>query len=140
MQSHRDDGATTLHLNINEYTLSGKGTNDFDGITVAEDYALNVNGKDAANQGTITNFDTALTNNGTLNVSNIKFENNNKDIVNAGTLNLAGVNTLEKGIEGNGSTNIVSGTTTNSGAIAQNTVSIQYQLQTVQHLTLMQAI
>ena len=30
----------------------------------------------------------------------------------------------EKGIEGNGSTNIVSGTTTNSGAIAQNTVSI----------------
>ena len=73
---------------------------------------------------TITNFDTALTNNGTLNVSNIEFKNNNKDIVNAGTLNLAGVNTLEKGIEGNGSTNILSGTTTNNGTITQNTVSI----------------
>lgn len=122
--TNRDSGATTLHLNINEYTLSGKGTNDFDGITVAKDYTLNVSGKDEANQGTITNFDTALTNNGTLNVSNIKFENNNKDIVNAGTLNLAGANTLFNGIEGSGSTNIVSGTTTNSGAIAQNTVSI----------------
>lgn len=102
--TNRDSGATTLHLNINEYTLSGKGTNDFDGITVAKDYTLNVSGKDEANQGTITNFDTALTNNGTLNVSNIKFENNNKDIVNAGTLNLAGANTLFNGIEGSGST------------------------------------
>ena len=68
----------------------------------AKDYTLNVSGKDEANQGTITNFDTALTNNGTLNVSNIKFENNNKDIVNAGTLNLAGANTLFNGIEGSG--------------------------------------
>ena len=122
--THRDDGATTLHLNINEYTLSGKGTNDFDGITVAKDYTLNVNGKDESNQGTITNFDTALTNSGTLNVSNIKFENNNKDIVNAGTLNLAGANTLASGIEGQGATVITGGTTTNNGTIIQNTVSI----------------
>ena len=122
--TNRDAGATTLTLNINEHTLSGKGTNDFDGITVAKDYTLNVSGKDEANQGTITNFDTALTNNGTLNVSNIEFKNNNKDIVNSGTLNLAGTNTLASGIEGNGSTNIIGGTTTNNGIINQNTVSI----------------
>ena len=121
--TNRDAGATTLTLNINEHTLSGKGTKDFDGITVAEDYTLNVNGE-TANQGKITNFDTALTNNGTLNVSNIKFENNNKDIVNSGTLNLDGTNTFAKGIEGNGSTNIISGTTTNNGTITQDTVSI----------------
>ena len=122
--TNRDAGATTLTLNINEHTLSGKGTKDFNGIAVAKDYALNVSGKDTANKGTITNFDTALTNNGTLNVSNIKFENNNKDIVNAGTLNLAGVNTLEKGIDGKGSTVITGGTTTNNGIITQNAVSI----------------
>ena len=43
--TNRVAGATTLNLNINEHTLSGKGANDFDGITVAKDYTLNVSGK-----------------------------------------------------------------------------------------------
>ena len=119
----RTNDSTTLNLNINEHTLTGKGTNSFDGITVADGYTLNVNGKDVASQGTITNFDTAFTNDGTLNISNINFENNNEDIVNAGTLNLSGANSVEN-IVGDGNTQVVSGTTTNNGTIEQNTVSI----------------
>ncbi len=119
----RTNDSTTLNLHVNEYTLTGKGTNSFDGITVADGYTLNVKGKDSNNQGTITNFDTAFTNNGILNVSNINFENNNEDIVNAGTLNLSGTNSVEN-IVGNGNTQVVSGTTTNKGKIEQNTVSI----------------
>ena len=119
----RTNDSTTLNLHVNEYTLTGKGTNSFDGITVADGYTLNVNGKDSDNQGTITNFDTAFANNGTLNVSNINFENNNEDIVNAGTLKLSGKNSVNT-IVGNGNTQVVSGITTNNGTITQNTVSI----------------
>ena len=119
----RTNDSTTLNLHVNEHTLTGKGTNSFDGITVAKDYTLNVSGKDSDNQGTITNFDTAFANNGTLNVSNINFENNNEDIVNAGTLNLSGTNSVEN-IVGDGNTQVASGTTTNNGTIEQNTVSI----------------
>ena len=119
----RTNDSTTLNLHVNEHTLTGKGTNSFDGITVAKDYTLNVSGKDSDNQGTITNFDTAFTNNGTLNVSNINFENNNEDIVNAGTLNLSGTNSVDT-IVGDGDMQVTSGTTTNNGTIEQNTVSI----------------
>ncbi len=119
----RTNDSTTLNLNINEYTLTGKGTNSFDGITIADGYTLNVNGKDSDNQGTITNFDTAFTNTGTLNVSNINFKNNNEDIVNAGTLNLSGTNSVDT-IVGDGDMQVASGTTTNNGTINQNIVSI----------------
>ena len=120
---NRTDGSTVLNFNVNQNTLKGKGTNSFDGITVADDYTLNVNGKDVASQGTITNFDTALVNDGTLNVSNVKFENNNTDIENAGTLNLSGTNSVDT-IVGDGDMQVASGTTTNNGTITQNTVSI----------------
>ena len=119
----RTNDSTTLNLNINEHTLTGKGTNSFDGITVADGYTLNVNGKDVASQGTITNFDTAFTNDGTLNISNINFENNNEDIINAGTLNLSGKNSVNT-IVGDGDMQVVSGTTTNNGTIEQNSISI----------------
>ena len=119
----RTNDSTTLNLNINEHTLTGKGTNSFDGITVADGYTLNVNGKDVASQGTITNFDTAFANNGTLNVSNINFENNNEDIINAGTLNLSGTNSVDT-IVGDGDMQVTSGTTTNNGTIEQNSISI----------------
>ena len=119
----RTNDSTTLNLNINEHTLTGKGTNSFDGITVADGYTLNVNGKDVASQGTIANFDTAFTNDGTLNISNINFENNNKDIINAGTLNLSGTNSVNT-IVGDGDMQVASGTTTNNGTIDQNIVSI----------------
>ncbi len=119
----RTNDSTTLNLHVNEHTLTGKDTNSFDGITVADGYTLNVNGKDVASQGTIANFDTAFTNDGTLNISNINFENNNKDIINAGTLNLSGTNSVNT-IVGDGDMQVASGTTTNNGTIDQNIVSI----------------
>ena len=117
---------TTKNIFINNgSTLTGyDGTYKYNnGITVADGYTLNLTGSENAS---IENFIVALENNkgGTLNVKDMAFKNNDKDIVNNGILNLEGANTLTNGIEGNGSTNILLGTTTNNGTITQNTVSI----------------
>ena len=117
---------TTKNVFINNgATLTGFDGKDKynNGITIAEGYTLNLTGSENAS---MENFLIALENNegGILNVEDMNFENNSKDIVNAGTLNLAGTNSFANGIEGSGSTNITSGTTTNNGTITQNTVSI----------------
>ena len=117
---------TTKNVFINNgATLTGFDGKDKynNGITIAEGYTLNLTGSENAS---MENFIIALENNegGILNVEDMNFENNSKDIVNAGTLNLAGTNSFANGIEGSGSTNITSGTTTNNGTITQNTVSI----------------
>ena len=117
---------TTKNIFINNgSTLTGyDGTGKYNnGITVADGYTLNLTGSENAS---IENFITALeTNNGgILNVTDMNFSNNTTDIANNGTLNLAGTNSFASGINGNGLTNITSGTTTNSGTIKQNAVSI----------------
>lgn len=93
------------------------------GITVADGYTLNLTGSENAS---MENFVTAIQNNkdGILNVTDMNFKNNTTDIANDGTLTLAGTNTFEKGISGEGVMNVVSGTTTNNGTISQNDVSI----------------
>ena len=117
---------TTKNIFINNgSTLTGfDGTAKYNnGITVADGYTLNLTGSENAS---MENFVTALevNNGGILNITNMAFANNTTDIANSGTLNLTGNNSFETGITGNGSTNIISGITTNNGIITQNTVSI----------------
>ena len=77
-----------LNLNLNGHTLSSSGQTSGDGITVAGGYTLNVTG----NNGTVTGFDAAFINNGTLNVSGTQFENNQNALTNnaGGELDVSG--------------------------------------------------
>ena len=115
----RADGSTALNLNMNGHTLSG---NENDGITVAGDYTLNVNG----NEGTVSNFNTAFTveENGTLNLDSVTFENNQTDVANNGTLNFSGNNLIEGGITGTGSTTITGGKTEVVASIEQGSLTV----------------
>ena len=115
----RADGSTALNLNMNGHTLSGNRNN---GITVAGDYKLNVNGS----EGTVSNFNTAFTveENGTLNLDSVIFENNQTDVANNGTLNLFGNNLIEGGITGTGSTIITSGKTEVVASIEQGSLTV----------------
>ena len=128
-----------LNINMNGHTLTG---NDNKGITVAEDYILNVIGSG----GTISNFETAfkvneggelnlsnitfkdndlaLNNAGELNLSNINFSGNSTAIENFGELNLSSTNTISGGIIGDGTINIISGLTEFSGAVEQGKISV----------------
>ncbi len=128
-----------LNINMNGHTLTG---NDNKGITVAEDYILNVIGSG----GTISNFETAfkveadgelnvssttfkdnelgIKNEGEANLSNVKFEGNLTDIDNSGNLNLSGTNIIQDGIKGAGTTNITSGITEFVGAVIQDKVTV----------------
>ena len=128
-----------LNINMNGHTLTG---NDNKGITVAEDYILNVIGSG----GTISNFETAfkvneggelnlsnitfkdndlaLNNAGELNLSNINFSGNSTAIENFGELNLSSTNTISGGIIGDGTININSGSTEFSGAVEQGKISV----------------
>ena len=111
--------ADGLNIHMNEHTLSGNGNN---GITVKDDYILNVDGN-----GTVTNFDNAfkVEEGGTLNLSGIKFNENNIDVANEGTLNLSGNNYIEGGIKGTaGTTNITGGVTEAINNIVQDKISI----------------
>ena len=110
-----------LNLYLNGHTLSS-GQASGDGITVADGYTLNVTG----DNGTVTGFDTAFTNNagGNLNLSNITFNGNGVDVSNSGTLNLAGNTVIEGGITGQGTTNITSGVTNAVNTIVQNQLNI----------------
>ena len=76
-----------LNLYLNGHTLSS-GQASGDGITVAGGYTLNVTG----DNGTVTGFNIAFTNNGTLNVSETQFENNQNALTNnaGGNLNVTG--------------------------------------------------
>ena len=138
--THRDNIPTGgLNVYMNGHTLTG---NDNKGITVAEDYILNVIGSG----GTISNFETAfkvneggelnlsnitfkdndlaLNNAGELNLSNINFSGNSTAIENFGELNLSSTNTISGGIIGDGTININSGSTEFSGAVEQGKISV----------------
>ena len=116
---NRADGSTALNLNMNGHTLSGNGN---DGITVAGDYTLNVNGS----EGTVSNFDTAFTveKNGTLNLDSVIFEDNQTDVANNGALNFSGNNLIEGGITGTGSTTITGGKTEVVASIEQDSLAV----------------
>ena len=115
----RADGSTALNLYMNGHTLSGNGNN---GITVAGDYTLNVNGS----EGTVSNFNTAFTvkENGTLNLGNVTFKGNETDVANNGKLNLSGSNIIEGGITGTGTTTIKGGVTEAVNTITQGNLNI----------------
>jgi predicted outer membrane repeat protein len=109
----------------NASSLVGAGGTD--GITVANGYTLNLTGSQVEdNTSTMKNFNTALNNlaGGTLNIKNMKFENNTIDIANAGELNLTGNNIFNSGIAGTGTTNINEGKTISYGSVAQNNLNI----------------
>ena len=106
-----NDTYRNLNLNFNGYNLTGE---NLDGITVADGYTLNLLG-DAGTPSTISNFVTAFTNEGTLNVQNITFSDNTTAIDNDGTLSLSGTNVFNSSVSGTGSTSITEGTTTLSG-------------------------
>ena len=117
--TNRNNGITELNLNMNGHTLSGNGN---DGITVAGDYTLNVNGS----EGTVSNFDTAFTveKNGTLNLDSVIFEDNQTDVANNGALNFSGNNLIEGGITGTGSTTITGGKTEVVASIEQDSLAV----------------
>ena len=104
----------TVYLNNNN--IIGDKVNN--GITAASGHTLNLS------EGTIKDFVTALTNKGTLNLTDIAFEGNTTDIANSNVVNLNGTNSITGGITGsNGTTNIKNGTTTVSATI-ENAVNI----------------
>ena len=138
--THRDNIPTGgLNVYMNGHNLSG---NNNKGITIAKDYILNVTGSG----GTISNFETAfkvneggelnlsnitfkdndlaLNNAGELNLSNINFSGNSTAIENFGELNLSSTNTISGGIIGDGTINIISGSTEFSGAVEQGKISV----------------
>lgn len=112
-----------LNLEFNE-NISLSGNNKFKGVTVADGYTLMMNGVDGA-PGNVTGFkDAAVTNNGTLEVANIKFVSNDKDIVNNGALNLAGANAIND-ISGTGAMFVNAGTTEISKGLTQGQINIK---------------
>lgn len=106
----------------NGATLSGDLFNQNDGITVAKNYELILDGTNQEG-ATVENYKTAFINNGTANVMGIKFENNETDIENNGRLNLSNNNILNT-ITGNGILNINDGTTNVIKSIIQSEINI----------------
>lgn len=113
----------------NGATLSGDLLNQNDGITVAKNYELILDGT-SQEGATVKNYKTALTNNGTANVMGITFENNQTDIENNGRLNLSDNNTLDT-ISGNGILNINDGTTNVIKSIIQSEININSDTATL---------
>ncbi|MCQ2965834.1 MAG: hypothetical protein MJ250_03735 [Alphaproteobacteria bacterium] len=120
LETNRDDEFT---LNMNEKSLVGEDNN---GITVKSGDEFHIVGN-----GVVTGFSTALTNNGTLVIQNITFEDNTIDISNAGTLNLTGINSFSSGITGTGSTEIKSGTTTFSSDANLNQTNLTIDMGSI---------
>lgn len=113
----------------NGKTLSGDLLNQNNGITVAKNYELILDGTNQEG-ATVKNFKTALVNNGSANVMGIKFENNETDIENNGRLNLSNNNTLDT-ITGNGILNINDGTTSVIKSIIQDEININSDIATL---------
>ncbi len=119
--------STNLTLNVNNgVSVIGGGST---GITVTANHTLKINGEQTSipeNPGaasTMKGFTKALINNGTLEVSNMKFtDNTTSDIENAEnkTLTLKGTNSFTKGISGTGTTVIASGKTTLASTASLN--------------------
>ena len=90
-----------LDINLNGYKLSGDGV--LDGISVGSAYTMTLDGSPAVagdNNSVISDFATAVINEGVLNASDLTFDNNTVDIANSGTLNLSGTNVINDGISG----------------------------------------
>ena len=129
MENPADIGTTAkdgMVVNLNGHNLVGVEDDTaeklYNGITVADGHKLDVDG----DGGTVKNFNTAFTvnENGTLNLSDVNFADNNTDVANNGTLNLSGNNSITGGITGqSGQTNITDGKTTISDDI-ENAVSV----------------
>ena len=135
-----DTDSNTLYLNQNGHTLSGTlNGGKYKGITVGTNDTLNVNSTGVG--GTISGFETAFAveETGILNISKTKFEDNNTDIVNNGTLNATniasnnivnngtavfnGSNTLGN-VTGTDGQMTITGQTTATGNIEQNKITV----------------
>lgn len=112
-----EDLQDVLNIHGNNYNIIG---NNFEGITVGDGNTLRVN-----NVNEFKNFKTAINNSadGVVNIKNTNFKNNEKDIVNAGTLTFAGTNSFNT-LEGTGSTTVNNGETTVNDSLDQNSVKI----------------
>lgn len=111
---------SSLSINGNNHNIIGSG--DLAGITLGKDQTLSLNGLG------YSGFDTAVENNGgTLNITNVTFENNTTDILNNGTLNAYGNNSVSQIIGNNGTTNINSYTDTD-GKVINSTLTVQDNL------------
>lgn len=114
-----------LNLKFNK-DISLSGNNEFKGVTVADGYTLKLNGVDRA-PGKVTDFKVAaatVEKNGTLDVANIQFTSNEKDIVNNGTLKLAGANDIND-ISGTGAMFVNGGRTEISEGLTQGQINIE---------------
>ena len=104
-------GLGSMHENKAEFTIRGQGKysldgNQKDGIVVSG----NNQEFDIIDVNEIRNFKTAVTNNGKLNVENVTFINNEKDLVNTGTAYITN-STLNGEVENNGELNLYGAST-----------------------------
>ncbi len=106
------------------FTVNGNGHDinggNKGGISVG-DKELTVN-----NVGSVNGFTTAISvgSDGTANINGAKFENNAKDVSNDGKLNLYGANEFNSGIDGLGSTEVKTGTTTFNEKVTQSEAKV----------------
>lgn len=118
----------TLTVNLNNGSvLSGNGTKNYNGITVASGYTLNLDGSQDSG-AKMSNFNNALINNGVLNITGLELSGNNTDISNSGVVNINGNTKIGSGMSGNGTTNIKSGADVvleGNAVIAQNSLNIE---------------
>jgi len=104
-------GLGTINKDKAEFTIRGQGKysldgNQKDGIAVnGENQILNI-----TDIKEVRNFKTAVTNSGKLNVENVTFINNEKDLVNTGTAYITN-STLNGEVENNGELNLYGAST-----------------------------
>lgn len=104
-------GLGTINKDKTEFTIRGQGKysldgNQKDGIAVnGEKQILNI-----TDIKEVRNFKTAVTNSGKLNVENVTFINNEKDLVNTGTAYITN-STLNGEVENNGELNLYGAST-----------------------------
>ena len=95
-------GGSSLSVN-GSGTQSIFGNGSTGGFIIGENQALSLN-----NVKEVKDFTTAITNNGTLNLTGVKFSNNTTDIINNNVLNLYGTDEITNIIGDNGKINIKS--------------------------------
>lgn len=109
--SDESTGLGTINKDKAKFTIRGQGKysldgNQKDGIVVSG----NNQEFDIIDVNEIRNFKTAVTNNGKLNVENVTFINNKKDLVNTGTAYITN-STLNGEVENNGELNLYGAST-----------------------------
>lgn len=104
-------GLGTINKDKAEFTIRGQGKYSLDGN---QKDSIAVNGANQILNITdikeVRNFKTAVTNNGKLNVENVTFINNEKDLVNTGTAYITN-STLNGEVENNGELNLYGAST-----------------------------